>query len=321
MNGKWMPLCLAIILVIGFPRLLYGLKDITGNDNDITSESQTEQTDKSLSAAIQVLTEEGAVTMELEDYLLGVLLCEIPGDFHVEAQKAQAVVARTYAMQTVLYKDKHRDNAICTNPECCQGYLDPTQYIASGGKEERIAIAKSAVSQTKAQVLTYEDLLIDATYFSCSGGQTEDALAVWGEDIPYLQSVSSPGEENAAHFRDSVEFSRQEFQNKLGQKLYGSPDSWFGRTEYTNGGGVKNIFIGGRQYTGTKLRSILGLRSTAFTIDTSNDTIIITTKGFGHRVGMSQYGAQAMALAGKEYEDILTHYYPGTVIDKADFIS
>ena len=185
---------------------------------------------------------------------------------------------------------------------------------------ERVALAKLALSQTSAQVLTYENFLIDATYFSCSGGQTEDALAVWGEDIPYLQSVSSPGEENAAHFRDSVEFSSQAFQKALGQQLTGAPTDWFGHVEYTKGGGIKSILIGDKRYTGTELRTILDLRSTAFSITTLHDTVVITTKGFGHRVGMSQYGAQAMALSGANYEEILAHYYPGTVIDKADFI-
>ena len=320
MNGKWMPLCLAIMLVIGLPRLLYGLRDLTRVDSDITTTLSMETSDEIPMETIRVLTEEGTVVMELEEYLLGVLLCEIPGEFHMEAQKAQAVVARTYAIQTVLKKNKHSENAICTKPECCQGYLNPTQFIGSGGNVERVALAKLALSQTSAQVLTYENSLIDATYFSCSGGQTEDALAVWGEDIPYLQSVPSPGEENAAHFRDSVEFSSQAFQKALGQQLTGAPTDWFGHVEYTKGGGIKSILIGDKRYTGTELRTILDLRSTAFSITTLHDTVVITTKGFGHRVGMSQYGAQAMALTGANYEEILAHYYPGTVIDKADFI-
>lgn len=320
MNGKWMPLCLAITLIVGLPRLLYGLRDLTRVDSDITTTLSMEPTDEIPMETIRVLTEEGTVVMELDEYLLGVLLCEIPGEFHVEAQKAQAVVARTYAIQTVLHKNKHSENAICTEPECCQGYLNPTQFIGSGGNAERVALAKLALSQTSAQVLTYENSLIDATYFSCSGGQTEDALAVWGEDIPYLQSVPSPGEENAAHFRDSVEFSSQAFQKALGQQLTGAPTDWFGHVEYTKGGGIKSILIGDKRYTGTELRTILDLRSTAFSITTLHDTVVITTKGFGHRVGMSQYGAQAMALTGANYEEILAHYYPGTVIDKADFI-
>ena len=113
----------------------------------------------------------------------------------------------------------------------------------------------------------------------------------------------------------------EEFQNALGTSLSGAPNSWFGKTDYTKGGGVAYMWIGGKKYEGTKLRSLLGLRSTAFSVTVSNNEIVITTRGFGHRVGMSQYGAQAMAQSGKEYREILAHYYPGTVIDKEPFIS
>ena len=206
------------------------------------------------------------------------------------------------------------------DPQCCQGYEDISEYLHNGGSEDRINLAREAVDQTKGEVLTYEGTLIDATYFSCSGGQTEDALAVWGIDIPYLQSVSSPGEEHATYYWDSVQFTFDEFQDALSLELDGSPGSWFGSTTYTKGGGVETIRIGDRVYSGTELRTKLGLRSTAFSISVSNGKITIITKGFGHRVGMSQYGANAMALNGAQYSQILTHYYPGTEIDKVDFI-
>lgn len=320
MNGKWMPLCFAVLLVFGFPRLVYGVLSIVREENDVAYTTCTQTTQESASTKIAVLTGDTVEKMELDEYLVGVLLCEIPGDFHIEAQKAQAVVARTYALQTVRFKGKHIENAICTDPGCCQGYRVPTDYLSSGGTQERIALAKYAVQQTKGQVLTYLGTLIDATYFSCSGGQTEDALAVWGADIPYLQSVPSPGEENAAYYQNSIDFSAEGFQEALGRKLYGAPNGWFGKITYTRGGGVESIIIGGVTYAGTEIRSILGLRSTAFEIRTSGSTITITTKGYGHRVGMSQYGAQAMAQAGKSYSMILAHYYPGTEIDKEDLI-
>ena len=128
-----------------------------------------------------------------------------------------------------------------------------------------------------------------------------------------------PGEEDAAHYWDCVEFSSESFQEALGRELSGTPDRWFGKTTYTRGGGVECMVIGGKLYTGTELRTALSLRSTAFSVSLAGDSITITTKGFGHRVGMSQYGAQAMALQGKGYREILLHYYPGTVIDKEPF--
>lgn len=320
MNGKWMPFCLTVILVVGFPRLVHGIYSLTVKDNAEPAEPTVTMayTDAPM---IHVLTEDGLTEMELDQYLIGVLLCEIPGNFHVEAQKAQAVVARTYTLRTVNYKEKHDGDAICTDPGCCQGYRDPVDYLSEGGQTSRIDLARFAVTETVGRVLTYQGNLIDATYFSCSGGQTEDALAVWGEDIPYLQSVPSPGEEDAEHYRDCVQMTAEEFQDALGENLPGTPNSWFGKIAYTKGGGVASMWIGEKKYQGTELRSLLGLRSTAFSLVVSSDKIVITTRGFGHRVGMSQYGAQAMAQSGKEYQEILMHYYPGTVIDKEYFIS
>ena len=123
-------------------------------------------------------------------------------------------------------------------------------------------------------------------------------------------------EEKAAHYTDTVRFSAGAFQDALGVKLSGSPGSWFRDVTYTDGGGVDTIVIGGTSYKGTDLRSALGLRSTAFSISTTEDTVIITTRGYGHRVGMSQYGADAMAVTGSTCPEILVHYYPGTTLTK-----
>ena len=319
MNGKCAPFWFAIVLVVGFPRLVFGIWTLSNQVESQLTEYTT-PSDAAQVPTIKVITEEGLMELDLEEYLIGVLLLEIPGDFQIEAQKAQAVVARTYALRTTQFKDKHESSAICTDPSCCQGYRDPTQYLLTGGSEGRISLARMAVAETVGQILTYDGMPIDATYFSCSGGQTEDALAVWGVDIPYLQSVSSPGEENSTHYWDTKEFTVESFQEALGQTLPGSPNQWFGKTTYTRGGGVETMIIGGKLYSGTTLRTLLGLRSTAFSVSVSKSKVTITTRGFGHRVGMSQYGAQSMALSGSLYLEILEHYYPGTVIDKVDFI-
>ena len=137
-------------------------------------------------------------------------------------------------------------------------------------------------------------------------------MAVWGRDFPYLRATDSPGEEEAVHYTDTVYFTEKEFQNALGISLPGTPDGWFGFTTYTSGGGVNTIRIGGRDYKGTELRKLLGLKSTAFTVSANPKGVTITTKGYGHRVGMSQYGADAMAEGGSSYEQILSYYYQGT---------
>jgi len=241
--------------------------------------------------------------MDMEAYLTGVVLAEMPASFETEALKAQSVVARTYTLKVMEAGAKH-GGAVCTDHTCCQAYMDPAQYT---GGEENLQKVRSAVLATAGQVLTYEGALIEATYFSCSGGSTEDAVAVWGTDYPYLRATESPGEERAAHFTDSVTFSAAEFAERLGISHVN-----VGSATYTAGGGVNTIRLGGKAFKGTEVRTLLGLRSTAFSISVEGQTVTVTTRGFGHRVGMSQYGADAMALEGADYGTILAHYYQGT---------
>lgn len=261
--------------------------------------------------SICVLTEQNTYrNMALEEYVLGVVHAEMPASFEPEALKAQAVVARTYALKRSTTAGKHLQNAVCTDPNCCQAYKDP-----SFEEEELLQKVRDAVVSTAGKVLTYDGALIEATYFSCSGGRTEDAQAVWGQQIPYLISVSSPGEEQATHYTDTVQFELDEFCTLLELEKPDNTQNWLSNVEYTDGGGVEAIKIGGKVYTGMQLRQLLGLRSTAFVISVVGQTVTVTTKGFGHRVGMSQYGAEAMAVNGDTYETILSHYYPGTVLE------
>lgn len=253
--------------------------------------------------------------MALETYLVGVVLGEMPADFAPEALKAQAVVARTYALKRHIYGGKHDGDAVCADARCCQAYMAEADYLAAGGRQEMVDKVCQAVLDTQGQVLTYNGSLIDATYFSCSGGRTEDAMAVWGAEVPYLKATDSPGEESAAHYTDTVTFTTEELRTALS-----APGVNIGAVTYTEGGGVDTIEIGGVAYKGTTLRQKLGLRSTAFVITVVGTTVTVTTKGYGHRVGMSQYGADAMAVLGKTYEEILQHYYQGTALVSMDSI-
>lgn len=249
--------------------------------------------------------------LDLEEYVIGVLLAEMPASFHEEALKAQAVAARTYALKACLDGKKH-DGAICTKSDCCQGYMSEEAYLLRGWNEKYVLRVRQAVEATRSEVLTYEDRLIRATYFSCSGGATEAAVAVWGREYPYLQSVKSPGEEETVYYTDTKVFTIEEFEQALGVTLDGSPEMWFGSISYTSGGGIDIMYIGEVPYRGTTLRALLGLRSTNFQVIVSKEAILFETKGFGHRVGMSQYGADAMADEGAHYRQILQHYYQGT---------
>lgn len=247
-----------------------------------------------------------AVSMELDRYLAGVVLAELPGSFHPEVRRAQAIVSRTYALRR-LGSGSHASGAdLCISPGCCQAYREPDSR-----EEARAALL--AVQETADLVLTYDGELIDATFFSCSGGRTEAAVEVWGTEVPYLQPVDSPGEA-APHNEDTVFFSREDFARRLGLDPEREDGLRPGTVTYTRGGGVSEMEIGGRVYSGVELRRLLELRSTVLELYEDADGIAVTTRGFGHRVGMSQYGAQAMAEAGSDYRDILLHYYTGAAL-------
>lgn len=268
---------------------------------------------------ISVLTEDGAVVeMALDDYLTGVLLAEMPASFEPEALKAQAVVSRTYALRREARPTRHPEAGVCTSPACCQAYLSPEAYLAGGGNGSDVDKIRAAVEATSGQVLTWQGQLIEATFFSCSGGSTEDAVAVWGSDVPYLRAVPSPGEEEAAHYSDTVTFSRAELENALGISLSGPADTWFSDILYTAGGGIASLTAGGRTFTGVEMRQALNLRSTDMEFSPAEDSVTVTTHGYGHRVGMSQYGAQAMAEGGSTYDEILAYYYAGTQLEVSD---
>lgn len=265
---------------------------------------------------IPVMKSDGQVCqMNLEDYICRVVLGEMPATFETEALKAQAVAARTYTLRCVEEGDRHPEGAVCTDYRCCQAYREPEEYIQSGGSWASVEKVFTAAKQTAGEVICYEGELIYATYFASSGGVTEDAEEVWGQAYPYLVSVSSPNEADTAYHNEQTVFTAEEFQKRLGVSLKGSPTVWIGKTRYTVGGGVDTIRIGARLYTGLELRKVFGLRSTIFTVTTDEDTVTFETKGYGHRVGMSQYGADAMASAGYRYDGILAHYYGGTTLE------
>ena len=258
--------------------------------------------DSEESVQIRLLQEDGTVSqLDLEEYVLGVVAAEMPADFEPEALMAQAVLARTYGLKRSTATDKHPEGGLCTVSSCCQAYS--TQTAADS--------VRQAVDTTKGLVLTYGGSLIEATYFSCSGGYTEDAAAVWGTDVPYLQAVASPGEEESSHYVTTTKVLVSEFSERLGVSL---ADGGIGQPVYTDGGGIASINIGGKEFSGVQLRRLLELKSTAIQMNVVGDQVIITAKGYGHRVGMSQYGADAMAASGSTCEQILAHYYPGTAL-------
>ena len=303
----------AVILGLVCPTFIIGFlqKEIPEGKSPSPETTQAPRDSEKEPPKISVLMNDDSIRrIDINDYLTCVVLREMPASFELEALKAQAVVARTYALRRQASGGKHTGAAVCTSSDCCQGYYDLNDYLADGGTNDNIDKIRNAVELTDNLVLVYNGELIDATYYSCSGGMTEDAKAVWGVDVPYLLSTVSPGEENAAHYVDTVTIDSADFMKKLEVDTKKAPR--IGKITYTSGGGVNTINICGKEYKGTELRKKLGLRSTAFAISIVGNTVTITTKGFGHRVGMSQYGADAMAVKGSGFPDILAHYYRGT---------
>lgn len=309
-NGK------AFLLALAAVWLVWGLVAIFAQKSEAKPAMETSApvAKEPIMISVQVKGAEAAIA--LEDYLIGVLVSEMPPDFHEEAKMAQAVAARTFTLKMMKAGNRHGACAVCDDPLCCQGYLSLEDYLAVGGTQQAWEGAAEAVKATENMVLTYEGSLIEATYFSCSGGRTEDALAVWGTDIPYLQAVDSPGEEGAAFYTDSVRYEKAELESRLGILLGEESANWFSGVTRTAGGGVASITIGGKEFQGNSLRWLLDLRSTRFSVTPVGSTAIFTTWGFGHRVGMSQYGAEAMAAEGNTWEEILRHYYRGAVAVK-----
>ena len=300
------PLLIALILGVLLPCMMLFILSRKNPNSDIDPTEQKDGAPK-----LRVLMTDGTVAeMPLEEYILGVVLGEMPASFEEEALKAQAVVARTYA-----FRAKHHENAdVCPDHTCCQAYCPPAEYTGPTSSIEKV---RKAVEDTAGEIVTYQGQPIEATYFSCSGGRTEDAVAVWGQAVPYLQAVDSPGEEKAANYLKATSMTAGAFAHAFGG-LSGLPSNWIGEITYTKGGGVDTINIGGTVYKGTQVRQILDLKSTAFVITVVGSSVTITTKGSGHRVGMSQYGADAMAVAGSSCREILMHYYQGAEITQID---
>ena len=256
--------------------------------------------------------------LPLEEYLTGVVAAEMPAAFEPEALKAQAVAARTYTLYCAAAK-KHANAQVCTDFACCQAWKSQEDMQEGWGESydkyhEKI---RAAVYDTAGEHLIYEGQAVFAAFHSSSAGVTESCGAIWSE-LPYLVSVESPEtEENVPGYTSYVEISPLDFRDTLlhacpEADFSGEESSWIGPLTPEKSGRVDSMELGGVLYSGTKLRELFALRSTAFSLEYTGESFLFTVTGFGHGVGMSQYGANVMAAEGADYTAILAHYYPGT---------
>ena len=277
----------------------------------VYEENTTQEKGDEKQQLISFLNADGMIEqIELDAYITGVVLAEMPAQFEPDALMAQAVAARTYTLKRFFEGSKHGNADVCTKASCCQAYMTYEEYLQRGGVKEDYDRVCDAVFFTAGNVLKYNDEFIEATYFSCSGGVTEAAVSVWGTDIPYLISQPSYGEESADVYAVTTTFTKEKFLSML--ELEADSEINITDVTYTAGGGIDTIVICGSEFTGSQLRQRLGLYSTNCMISVVGSSVIITTRGYGHRVGMSQYGAEAMAVEGNDYKEILSYYYPGT---------
>ena len=287
-----------------------------------SGEEETPSVDRATS--LNILAEGKLRQMDMETYLLGVLRAEMPASFEEEALKAQAVAARTYVLHKIAGggSANHPQADACDDISCCQAFKSQETAAGEWGEkageyEEKI---QRAVADTDGECVLYDGAPVLAVFHSSSVGTTQDAQAVWSTGLPYLQSVETPeGEDTVPDYRSTASFSASELREKLldalpEAKLEGSPSNWFTNIRQQAGGTVNSLSVGGVEVGGNRLRTILELRSACFTISFDGDAVTFSVTGYGHGVGMSQYGANVLAGNGMTYREILEWYYTGAEV-------
>lgn len=290
-------------------------QEFLGEEITAKQEETAEDTVKVMNAGSKNITE-----MSLRDYLIGVVASEINAAYHEEAIKAQAVAAHTMLLYSREFKNEGLNGAdISDSSATHQGFLTESEQKEKWGENydaNREKIEK-CVDGVIDYVILYDGEPINAVFHSISNGQTENAADVWGGEYPYLISVNSVGDKLSPAYHSEVKESEEKFKSTMsenGADLGDEPSKWVEKITNTDTGMVKEIVIGGKSFKGTEIRTLFGLKSSTFTVKYEDSDFVFTVSGYGHGVGMSQYGADYMARQGFKYDEILKHYYVGTKI-------
>lgn len=289
---------LSIVAIISSPS---NKRTVFSNDETNAISLVQEPVNIKKEVMVKIMNNDHIEELELENYVIGVVAGEMPASFEIEALKAQAIAARTYAIKKLessdfLYPDT-RNQVYITMDDMKNKWQNNFDFYYNKVKE--------AVIATKGLIMKYNDEVISSFYFAMSNGKTENSEYVFSEKKDYLVSVDSSFEENIKGFIAKKEFSKDEFMKLLG--IEGN-SIVVGDVDRTPSNRINTIVINGKLFTGKEIRTLLNLRSTDFVIEI-NDKVVITTKGYGHGVGLSQYGANELAKTGKEYNEILQYYY------------
>lgn len=292
-----------------------------------TTQTTTQQQDLSISESIDVLAvaKGQVITMPFKEYLIGVVAAEMPAVYHKEALKAQAVAAYTYAIRSVLSERQNptptlQGAAITDDNTRHQGYLTLEQMKEKWGEDfdNFYNKIKDAVDEVENLIVAYQGSPALTVFHAISSGKTEAANTFWAEPTPYLVPVESEGDPLSPQYSTSTVLTKEKFaeiaKTITGVTLDDDAALWVGEIEKTESGTVTSIVIGGVSLTGAQVRAYYSLRSPAFTITYANNSFTFKTTGYGHGVGMSQYGSDYYARKGMTYDEILKHYYSNTDI-------
>lgn len=342
--GRWQPaaavsvllvLALAIPVILVWPRTGGQVNSVPSSSGVSSAGGRTQVPAPAVSAAypepnVRVYLSAANTTMKLplEDYVTGVVAAEMPAEFKLEALKAQAIAARTFIVRRLAANDTSgvpSGAADVTDTISHQVFIPPDQVKAEWtrlGKAKEWEKLQRAVRESRDAVMTYDGRAITASFFSTSNGYTENAEDVWGSMVPYLKSVDSPWDKQLAPgFKETVTMKRSEILQKLNLDSIPASvqqsGSWMKVVSTTQGHRIKEMQIAGETFSGPEVRKLLGLRSSQFSWQVEGDEVQITTYGYGHGVGMSQWGANGMAQEGHTATEILKHYYTGISFGQA----
>ena len=311
---------LAFSMTMGITNTIAGAQqqlhepDEAENDIENTPDIPNAKNDNDVS--VRLLISGQVETIPMGDYLCGVVSAEMPASFELEAMKAQVVAARTYTLHKIHVEPTHENADVCADSTCCKAYNSASELMEKWGSDYSAYTSKvaAAVSETDGVYLKYGGEPILAVFHSSSSGQTETSDNVWGKALPYLKSVYSPEtEEEVPNYISSVTVSHEDFKETLRANWAVSfgddPGGWVENIVYTDSGRIDTVSIGGIAISGKDLRALFQLRSTAVQIQITENDVVFVTTGYGHGVGMSQYGANALAKEGRDYVEILNWYY------------
>ncbi len=315
-------ICIAIFVVM----LLCPLSAITPRQNTTTTKVENTEAETDKTVKVMLTSSNLVKEIDIKDYLCGSVAAEMPAYYETEALKAQAVACHTYMIMMKNQQETNPDTSLkgaylSDDSSTHQGYLSKTELKEKWGDkyDEYYKKIEDAVNSVCDKIITYKNEPIIAAYHALSPGKTESAKNVWGKDIPYLVSVESVGDKLSPDFSETLKFTPDKFRKcaeKLDVSLGEDISKWVGKTDATDIGTVNTIALGNKNISGLQFRDAFGLKSAVFSVSYGNDSFTIISYGFGHGVGMSQYGADYMARQGSTFDEILKHYYKGVEITK-----